>query len=389
MKYGVRDICDVVLRAKARMQVGNKIFYKDEPVIYFDTLTTSSLEGAATTTYAQGGRGNTRLMSWDGERTVTFNMTDALISPESFMILSGAGLIEATQEKSIKQHVTEKVDINDCVWRAESMSGNASTNSNALHIPLSRKPYLSGNKNGTVSDADQELVSENVMYVMLMKHGEIISEPYIPVHALMTGNDKVTGGNYEICLKQTHVCYDESHGDQSGDGTKIDYYTDDIWLAQPDSLIVDYYVEHFSGAKQITITGDSFGGNFYLEASTLFRNEDGVDMPAEFIIPNCRIQGNFTFTMSASGDPSTFDFVMDAFPDYTRWDKSKKVLAALQVFESNDSNSVLDKHRGATHQIPQSWYEGGADAAANEHENIQELNGTPPYSHAADPVSNG
>lgn len=54
MKYGIREICDVVLRAKATQVIGNKKFYKDEPVIYFDTLKTSSLEGAATTVYAQG-----------------------------------------------------------------------------------------------------------------------------------------------------------------------------------------------------------------------------------------------------------------------------------------------------------------------------------------------
>ena len=81
MKFGIREICDVVLKAKAAQKVGNKIFYKHEPVIYFDTLKTSSLEGAATTVYAQGGRGNSRLVAWEGERTVTFTMEDALISP--------------------------------------------------------------------------------------------------------------------------------------------------------------------------------------------------------------------------------------------------------------------------------------------------------------------
>jgi hypothetical protein len=93
MKFGVRECCDVVFRAKAPMKVGNKIFYKGEPVIYFDSLKTSTLEGAATTVYAQGGKGNARLMSWDGERTVTFTMEDALISPEGLSILSGAGII--------------------------------------------------------------------------------------------------------------------------------------------------------------------------------------------------------------------------------------------------------------------------------------------------------
>jgi hypothetical protein len=58
-------------------------------------------------------------------------------------------------------------------------------------------------------------------------------------------------------------------------------------------------------------------------------------MPAEFIIPNCKIQSNFTFTMASSGDPSTFTFTMDAFPDYTRFDRSKKVLAAIQVIRSD------------------------------------------------------
>ena len=66
-------------------------------------------------------------------------------------------------------------------------------------------------------------------------------------------------------------------------------------------------------------------------------------MPAEFIIPNCKIQSNFTFTMASSGDPSTFTFTMDAFPDYTRFDRTKKVLAAIQIM--SDSGSGNELHR--------------------------------------------
>ena len=53
MKYGIREICEVVLKAKANMKVGSKMFFKDEPVIYFDSLKTSTMEGAATTVYAR------------------------------------------------------------------------------------------------------------------------------------------------------------------------------------------------------------------------------------------------------------------------------------------------------------------------------------------------
>jgi len=51
--------------------------------------------------------------------------------------------------------------------------------------------------------------------------------------------------------------------------------------------------------------------------------------------------------MASSGDPSTFTFTMDAFPDYTRWDKTKKVYAAIQVLELGET--AADFERLGTH----------------------------------------
>jgi hypothetical protein len=150
MKFGVREICDVVLRAKAKQTIGNKTFYKHEPVIYFDTLKTSTLEGAATTVYAQGGAGNPRLVAWEGERTITFTMEDALISTEGFMILSGAGLVDAAT-KPVIQHVTEPV-----VVGAEGA------------IVVKEEPY---------QDAKSD---EDLIYVMVLdSHGDPSSEPIV------------------------------------------------------------------------------------------------------------------------------------------------------------------------------------------------------------------
>lgn len=333
MKFGVREICDVVLKAKSAQKIGNKIFYKNEPVIYFDTLKTSSMEGASTAVYAQGGRGNARLVAWEGDRTVTFTMEDALISPEGFMILSGAGLIEAGEGKPVYQHVTETVDV------AQVKKVDA-----GWEISVSRKPALDAEKYG------------NMAYVMFVKDGEIISEPYIPVHEEVAVNAE---GLYVITVKD-HEHYDNIGTDMKKDDELEDelHYTDGdpdedelyniddaIKEKMFDSVIVDYYVTRESNAKQIEITADKFGGNYYLEASTLFRNQNGVDVPAEFIIPNCKVQSNFNFSMASTGDPSTFTFTMDAFPDYTRFDHSKKVLAAIQLFEDGAS---LDLHRHST-----------------------------------------
>jgi hypothetical protein len=306
MKFGVREICDVVLKAKANQKVGNKIFYKNEPVIYFDTLKTSSMEGAATTVYAQGGRGNSRLMAWEGERTVTFTMEDALISPAGFMILSGAGLIDATDAEPIMVHTTEQV--------ANAKMSDAGD----VVITLSEEPHFNAN--------------EDFIYVMVMHNGEVDSEPFIPASV----NGK------EIVLQDTFA-----NGTRKNDladiKNELDAGLDVVFL-------VDYYVKRTGGVSEITITPDKFGGYYYLEASTLFRNTDGVDMPAEFIIPNCKIQSNFSFTMASSGDPSTFTFTIDAFPDYTRFNKTKKVLAAIQIVTSGDEDGT-DLTRVRTHSL--------------------------------------
>ena len=289
MKYGIREICDVVLKAKSRMKVGSKIFYKDEPVIYFDSLKTSTMEGAATTVYAQGGRGNSRLIAWEGERTVTFTMEDALISTLGLAILTGAEVIDASSSSKIIVHCTETLVVGD------------------EGIELTNTPYVPTGSN------------ENFIYVMkLDDSGNVESEPYLYVPG-------AEGTEKKIALKS------------SG-------YTATTAPAKGDRVLVDYYTEKDSGVQQIEITADKFGGNFYLEASTLFRDTNGVDMPAEFIIPNCKVQSNFTFSMASSGDPSTFTFTMDAFPDYTRFG-NKKVLSVIQIVSED---STIEYERKAT-----------------------------------------
>ena len=65
-QLGSREICDVVFRAKSPTQIGKMHFEKDEPVLYIDSAKTSSLDGEAATVYATGGKGNNKLVAWEG-----------------------------------------------------------------------------------------------------------------------------------------------------------------------------------------------------------------------------------------------------------------------------------------------------------------------------------
>ena len=275
MKFGVREICDVVLRAKGTVKVGETTFSHDEPVIYFDSAKTSTVEGSATTVYATGGRGNNKLLAWEGEKSVTFTMEDALLSPLGFSILSGAGLVDATQVNGgMKVHttLTTVVDV-----------------TSGITVNL---------KELTGKD-----IAEEKAYAFIMKDGQIVErlKPATPSEGSVTftRNGKASGP-----------------------------------LTGEQTVMVDFYVSVKTGAVEMTIEPDKFGGFYYLEASTLFRRQDnGQDMAAAFVIPKVKIQSNFTFSMASSGDPSTFTFTMDAFPDYTKFDPTKQVLFALQIIE--------------------------------------------------------
>ena len=310
MKFGVREICDVVLKKKAPGWFGKVYLDAGMPVLYFDTLKTSTLEGAATTVYAQGGKGNPRLVAWEGDRTVTFTMEDALISPQSFSVLSGAGLMDASTEKPIFVHTTQQV--------AVAADGS---------ITLNNKPARKLTEGG---EGDSDYVET---YIMLMTDKGAIdtSVPPIAIDLKADTNNKVTG--IADLLDAAVTKYNAAHDGVPG---WIDVTFDKAAIKQNTILYVDYYVKADEGVKQIDIEAGKFGGSYYLEASTLFRDQaTGEDYAAEFIIPNCKVQSNFTFTMAPSGDPSTFTFTMDAFPDYTKFDRTKKVIAALQIVEDH------------------------------------------------------
>ena len=279
MKFGVREICDVVFKAKSATKIGSMEVAAGQPVLYIDSAKTSTIEGAATTVYAQGGRGNARLIAWEGEKTLTFTVEDALLSPIGFSILSGAGLFKSETEK--------------------------------VHVHTTANAYV-----GTDGKIDLKDILEA---------GEKIDKT-APVFVMETEAD----GSIVKLVSGATVETDGLSLTATGAANK--------------NVFVDFYVtKESANVSELQIDAENFAGNYYVEASTLFRREsDGVDMPAEITLPNVKIQSNFTFSMASTGDPSTFTFTMDAFPGYTTFDKTKKVLCVIQVVEDvNDAEKEI------------------------------------------------
>ena len=299
MKFGVREICDVVFKAKDTVKIGKTTFKKGQPVLYIDSAKTSTVEGAATTVYAQGGKGNT---SWEGEKTLTFTVEDALLSPIGFSVLSGAGLF------------------------------NGKNKEDKVHVHTTANAYLG--TDGTIDLTDSLGASEEI-------------DGLAPVFAMVAEEDgSITG---EMIDNLT----------VSADGKKLEGTSH---AATP--VFIDFYVvKDAATVSELQIDAENFAGSYYVEASTLFRKEsNGMDMPAEITLPNVKIQSNFTFSMASTGDPSTFTFTMDAFPGYTMFDNTHKVLMVMQIV---DESKAADKETNTVMK-----HLAGMDIAENKNDSV-------------------
>jgi hypothetical protein len=274
MKFGVREICDVVFKANQNGKLGGIEVKKGQPVLYIDSAKTSTIEGAATAVYATGGRGNTKLVTWEGEKTLTFTVEDALLSDVGFAILSGAGLFNLATEDAM--------------------------------VHCTAVAYVDSDAKIALED---KVAADAPIFVMGYSNGSIDPTTIIPV---VIDSTDATGKT----LKTTTTYASKQ-------------------------VFVDYYKKSTTAVTEIQIDAENFAGYYYVEASTLFRREsDGKDLPAEITFPKVKIQSNFTFTMASSGDPSTFTFTMDAMPAYTMFERTKKVLCAIQVIDDYVSEAA-------------------------------------------------
>lgn len=330
MKFGAREICDVVLKAKVDGQkVGNNVYKEGQPIVYFDSLKTTSIEQATTPVYAQGGKGNTKLISWEGEKTLTFVMEDALLSPISFAILSKANLQTGAKNKPLSLTV--------------HMQGRFEIDAKATFSGISEENDYAGLN--TLSSVTLKEVLEKAPISGEGKTKDIWV-------AIISGDDfspmrKCTYNGGKLTIDTTGL--EEGSELKYFDFTTIDTPSEKKKLIEKAVVFIDYYYENTDpDSTLITIEPETFEGNYYLEASTLFRTTNGIDLPAEFIIPNCKPQSAMTIALASTGDPSTFTFTMDVYPDYTKYDPTKKVLAAIQILDKTTEEDATNAGLGYT-----------------------------------------
>jgi hypothetical protein len=259
------------------------------------------------------------------EKTLTATIEDALISPESFAILSGAGIVKGTKGnaevdgKKVYTHTTYDLVVEGTGKNLYAMLPQDVRDGDTLVVSKEAPIYAT-----TLDSAGAPK-----HFLSAVGQAEIFTDKGLTT-AVTIGERGVVDvtGDADLYFKIT-----SPNNDYDGSGKPT-------WDVVPgDTVRLDCYTVHGAGAQELQIDAESFAGYYYIEMDTLFREEaTGQDLPAQFIIPRGKIQSNFTFTMANSGDPSTFSFTIDCFPAYTKFNKMKKVLATLQIIDPTEAH---------------------------------------------------
>lgn len=444
MKWAIREAIDVYFKAKSVLKLGARTIRAGEPVLIFDTVKTSSFEVAAEVSYVTGGRGNSRILSYEGDKTLTFQFEDALLSAEGLAILAGADLIPARNKnlpgaspeaRSVISHYTEKYSVITGNLRDDDVTNtyaddpslypasgkeegfNYPPRGGVMNVWFTRKPYVGQNSSiyvmllddaGEMSGApleinlnnygpkqgatetDPEVIAANQKsylakwqtgekFVAFLKSGLPMkvadyAHPEDPdaagvfddqvMHYVDLDSAKkywvtawgevadyereITAANYGDGFASVdadnHYCYllAPSGGIAQPkcfkEGTSFYYKANVPSILYQDIVLLDYYVEYRHDATQVTILPDKFGPYLYVEGSSLVRRaSDGTDLPVEFVIPKFKVTTALTFTLQSTGDPSTFTFQGDAYPDFSKFDLTRKVLADIQILDADDN----------------------------------------------------
>lgn len=342
MQFGIREICDVVFKAKNAGKLGSYSYVAGQPVLYIDSAKTSTLEGSSVPSYATGGKGNTRLITWEGERTLTFTVEDALLSEVGFALLSGAGLF--TTGQTINENVVAQANAEGEIY--VMLSKNAKSITSIVDAEgTAYTGTLDSNNAKKINFSDVEAnvaltvtyVSGEKVYIHTTAPAQVGADGTIDLTDALRPGEKISDKSPVFVMAMKYGSLNGMISGLTVDGNILSGATGH----EGESVFVDFYIEKDKDVTEITIDSDNFGGYYYVEASTLFRRQaDGKDLAAELVFPNVKVQSNFTFAMSSSGDPSTFSFVMDAMPGYTRFDRTKKVLCAMYVVDEDANTEV-------------------------------------------------
>ena len=283
-KYASVTVCDVTLYDLVTKY----------PVMYFDTLKVTTLEGTAEVTDIQGGQGNATLASVSHSKAVNVQFDDAIMTMSSLAILTGGELREGTDENKIVMVESELVKLAD----------------GATEIKLSRKArkgsYVYG---GQLIDG-------------------IISTVSRTEKALPEETDVIVLDDF----------YNYTEDSVEGEATFRVFYEYEMG-----------YPTKTEELTEITVLADKFAGTYrFIGDTVLFNQFTGLNDIFQIEIPKLKLDSSFSFNLNAATEAVVFSFKGKALRD----DEGQMIKFRQLKVEGKSGEETYGQFDGSFKRVP-------------------------------------
>ena len=241
-KYAIKEVADVMF-----YELDSK-GAPSAPVLYLDTLKTSTISQSSEVVDARGGKGNVKLLSWDTNKEITLELTDAVFSAKSLSIMFGGVVKQNGNTQEVMKTLPK-----------EQFSTTTAANMSSFAVKDATY-YIENNKVAWFKYVTDANTKET-------KIEGITSGTTIPTDADF--------GTFDLLDAVTAV----------SNGTAV-----------------------ISDGLEINITSEFGDNTYYITGDTYARNvASGKDDFLQFIIPKGKVSAeDVSLTMEADGDPAEF-----------------------------------------------------------------------------------
>ena len=262
---GIKELYEIVLKAKTPMQFGSRLLEADEPVLYFENVKFSNISERSNPIFARGGWANMPRVIWEDRSEVTFQLTEGVMSAASFGVLLSSKVLQETSDFILVPKREGPFELSD-----------------EHRLFLQHWPVDSSVKKTFIYDYERD-VAQRKVYGKRIKG--LISK--------LTNEEKP-------CLE----IYEDKELEHLADLSK--------------EYIVDYYYEYRDGALTYLIQKERFNGLFSLEAKFYSKDEnDGLNTTNLIYMPRVRVVSDINLRLGERVDPAAATFRIIGMPEKT------------------------------------------------------------------------
>ena len=288
--FGVKELYEVVLRAKVPMQFGNRYIEEQEPVLYFENINMAVLNQSTKPIFARGGWANMPRVIWEDRDVVEFSLSEGVMSSTSMSILLSS---EVTSRKS-------------------------------------NEPLYIHKKEGPSSLINGYLypqywpVTNNIKKTFIFEYGRDAVQKKVYGKRIEGQKDPFDENIERPCIE----IYEDKGLQNPADSGK--------------QYVIDYYYEYKDEALIYTIQKERFNGLFTLEGKFYSKDEnDGINYTNLIYMPKVRVVSDINLRLGERADPTMSVFNIIGMPEHMGGNKNSLILEITRLDRDIDSDDII------------------------------------------------